>query len=206
MRFADVPASYDALARDYEARFRDELDGKPGDRELLDTFAAAVDEPVVEIGCGPGQVGAYVRRRDRRVVGVDLSREMAARAGGRLDGALVADMRAVPVATAAVGGVLAFYSVIHLPRADLPAALREFHRVLRPGGQLLFSAHEGEGEVVLDEFIGRPVPMIATLFRLDELTGACETVGLRVLHAAPREHYEGEITTRLYVRAARTRD
>jgi ubiquinone/menaquinone biosynthesis C-methylase UbiE len=203
MKFADVPASYDALARDYEARFRDELDGKPGDRELLDAFGAAVDDPVVEIGCGPGQIGAYVRKRDRRVVGVDLSREMVARAGRRLDGALVADMRALPLAGRSTGGVLAFYSLIHVPRADLPVALREFRRVLRPGGRVLFSAHEGEGEVVLDEFIGRPVPMIATLFALDELVGACETVGLRVLHAAPREHYEGEITTRLYVLAAR---
>jgi hypothetical protein len=86
---------------------------------------------------------------------------------------------------------------------QLESALREFHRVLRAGGRLLLSAHEGKGEVVIDEFIGRPVPMIATLFSLDELVAACDRTGLQVLHAAPREHYEGEITTRLYVLAAR---
>jgi SAM-dependent methyltransferase len=203
VKFSDVPASYDTLARDYEARFVDELDGKPEDRRLLDEVAAVGDGPIAEIGCGPGHIGAYVRARSRRVVGIDLSREMAALARHRLDGVAVADMRALPLASASAAGVLAFYSVIHLPRADLPVALREFHRVLRPGGRLLLSAHEGDGEIELDEFIGRPVPMIATLFRVDELTDACDAAGFRVLHAGPREHYEGEITTRLYVLAVR---
>jgi SAM-dependent methyltransferase len=201
MNFGRVRASYDALAVDYEARFRDELQGKPRDRELLEEFAVAAGDPIVEIGCGPGHIGEYVRARGRRVVGVDFSAEMVALTRHRLDGALVADMRALPIAGGTCGGVLAFYSVIHLPRPDLVAALREFRRVLRPGGRLLFSAHEGDGEIVLDEFVGRPVPMIATLFRLDELVAACDAVGLRVLHAAPREHYEGEVTTRLYVLA-----
>jgi len=203
MRFEDVRASYDALAVEYEARFCDELAGKPRDRELLEELAAAGGDPVLEIGCGPGQVGAYVRSRGRPVAGVDLSREMAAIARRRLDGALVADMRALPIASESAGGVIAFYSVIHLPRADLVLALREFRRVLRPGGLVLLAAHEGDGEVVLDEFIGKPVPMIVTLFRLDELVAAYDSAGLRVLHAAPREHYEGEITTRLYVLATR---
>jgi SAM-dependent methyltransferase len=199
LTYEQVPGSYDAIAADYEARFLDELAGKPRDRELLDQFAAAVADPIVEIGCGPGQVGAFVRARGRRVVGVDLSGEMVSLARRRLDGAVRADMRALPLASDSAGGVLAFYSVIHLPRRDLLLALREFRRLLRPGGRLLFSAHEGEGEVVLDEFIGRSVPMIVTLFSLEELVAACAGAGLRVLQAAPREHYEGEITTRLYV-------
>ena len=203
MKFEDVPASYDAIAVHYEARFRDELDGKPRDRQLLDDFATAVADPVIEIGCGPGQVGAYVRDRGRRIAGVDLSREMAALAARRIDGAVVGDMRALPVASESAGGVLAFYSLIHLPRADLAVALRELRRVLRQGGQLLFSAHEGEGEVVVDEFAGRPVPMIVTLFMLDELSAACAAAGLQVLHTERREGYEGEVTRRLYVLAVR---
>jgi len=198
-----VRPSYDALAAHYEARFRDELDGKPRDRALLAAFAVAAADPVVEIGCGPGQVGAFVRDLGRRVVGADLSREMVRLARRRLDGAVTADMRALPFPDDGFGGLLAFYSLIHLPRADVVVALREFRRVVRPGGHVLFSAHEGRGEVVLDEFAGQPVPMIASLFDLDELVGMCESAGLRVASAERREHYAGEMTTRLYVAATR---
>jgi hypothetical protein len=55
-------STYDHVAGRYEARFLDELQGKPRDRELLEAFAASVGDPFVEVGCGPGQSGAFVRR------------------------------------------------------------------------------------------------------------------------------------------------
>lgn len=56
-------ASHDRVAGKHEDRFLDELAGKPRDRELLDAFAVSVGDPVLDIGCGPGQIGAYVRAR-----------------------------------------------------------------------------------------------------------------------------------------------
>jgi SAM-dependent methyltransferase len=178
------------------------LENKPRDRELLEMFASSVADPVVDIGCGPGQIGAFVRHRARRVIGVDLSRRMAALAGDRLDAAVVADMRLLPFAAGSLGGILAFYSVIHLQRAELEAALREFARVLRPGGRFLCSAHEGQGEVELDKFLEEPVPFTATFFELGELVRASELAGLDVTVAERRAPYksEGE-TVRLYVGA-----
>jgi len=200
----DVGSSYDAVARKYEARFLDELSAKPRDRELLTTFSESVRDPVVEVGCGPGQIGAFVRAHGRRVVGLDLSPEMARLASSRLDGALVADMRSLPFASARVGGIVAFYSLFHLERAELGAVLREFRRVLRPGGRVLFSAHEGEGDVVIDRFLDEPVLIAATYFTLDELVRASETAGFTVTRAERRTPYSGESTVRLYVEAMTT--
>jgi SAM-dependent methyltransferase len=197
-------STYDQVAGRYEARFTDELNGKPRDRQLLDAFAASMGDPVVDIGCGPGQVGAFVRERGRRVVGADLSPAMARRAGRRLDTALAADMRALPLADGAVAGVLAFYSLIHLERPEVEAVLRELVRVLRPGGAVLLAAHEGEGRVVLDEFLGEPVPFVATLFSLDELVAAVRAAGLDVVLAERRAPYPNEGTTaRLHLQARR---
>jgi SAM-dependent methyltransferase len=199
-----VRSTYDVVANKYEARFLDELDGKPRDRELLEGFAGSVADPVVDIGCGPGQIGAFVRARGRCVVGLDFSAAMARLARGRLDAAVSADMRRLPFARGRVGGVLAFYSVIHLPRPDLGTALEEFHRALRPGGRLFLSAHEGEGELERDEFLEENVPIVATLFELDELVDAATAAGFDIAVAERRPSYENEGgTVRLYVEGVR---
>jgi SAM-dependent methyltransferase len=199
-------STYDTTASKYEARFLDELRDKPRDRELLATFAKSVGDPVAEIGCGPGQIGAFVRQRGRRVVGVDISPEMVKLAKVRLDGALAADMRSLPLGTDCLGGLLAFYSVIHVRRAELEPVLREFHRVLRPGSRVLFSAHEGKDEVELGEFLEEPVPFAATLFELDEMVRASEAAGLEVTLAERRPPYANEgKTVRLYVEAMKPR-
>ncbi len=204
MAWDRLGSSYDLVASKYERRFIDELQGKPRDRELLEAFAMSVGDPVVEVGCGPGQIGLFIRERGRRVVGMDLSPEMAKLAKGRLDAATAADMRALPFATGALGGLVAFYSLIHVRRAEIDGVLRELHRVLRPRGRLLFSAHEGQGEVELDEFIGEPVPIAATFFTLDELVAATRAAGLDVALAERRSPHPSEgQTTRLYVEAER---
>lgn len=192
MAWDQMRATYDVVADRYEQQFLDELDAKPRDRELLGAFAATGPDPVVDLGCGPGQVGALLHATGRRVVGVDLSEQMARRAATRLDQAVVADLRALPFATGAVGGIAAFYSLIHLPRAQLGPALRELRRVLRRGGRLLVTAHAGTGEVSLDEFLGAPVPFVASWFQLDELVEACSAAGFDVVQAEQRAPYPDE--------------
>ena len=183
MSWDRLGASYDRAAGRYEEHFWDELEAKPWDRQRLSAFAAQVADPVVEFGCGPGQVGAYVRAAGRQVIGLDLSGEMVRRAAAHLDAAAVADLRHLPLAAESAGGLLAFYSVIHIRRTELEATFCEFRRVLKAGGRVLLSAHEGEGEIHQDEFLGIPVPFAATLFGLEELAGAVRAAGSR---AGPR--------------------
>jgi SAM-dependent methyltransferase len=138
------------------------------------------------------------------VYGLDLSREMATLANKRLDAALVADMRALPFADSSLGGIVAFYSVIHLPRSEIAFAVAELGRALQPGGRALLAAHEGDGEVRHDTFLDEPVPVVATLFGLDELVAATRAAGLEVIDAFRRNPYPTESpTTRLYVEARR---
>lgn len=202
-----LSSSYDAVASEYEATFLDELDGKPQDQAMLRDFIEATTNPVADLGCGPGQVGRFVRNHGRIVVGVDISAEMARLASGRLDAALVSDIRQLPFVGASLGGVLAFYSLIHLPREELDVALAEIYRVLRPGGRLLLSAHEGHGLVEQQEFLGHAVPFVATLFSLDELMEATCRSGLHVTMSQRRDPLQNEHQTgRLYIAAEKMLD
>ena len=189
-------AAYDIVAADYEERFCDELEGKARDRELLDGLAARASGVVLDVGSGPGHIGAHMRARGRPVVAVDVSRAMADAAARRLDAAVVGDMLHIPVGTATISDIIAFYSIIHLPRPRLGDALREFARVLLPGGHALLSAHEGSEHVAVTEFLGREVDLSATFFTLDELVDAVVETGLTVVTAESRSPYANEGSTR----------
>ena len=59
-----------------------------------------------------------------------------------------------------LGGIVAWYSIIHTPPERLPLAFAEFQRTLAPGGQLLLAFQVGENEHVhKDEAYGRAVSL-----------------------------------------------
>ena len=142
-------ASYDTVAATYAARFLGELDARPLDRALLAGFAelvrAAGPDPIADIGCGPGRVTAHLDGRGAPVFGIDVSPQMIAQArqaypGLRFD---TGSMLALDLPDRCLGGVVAWYSIIHVPDDELPRAFAEFFRVLVPGGHLLLAFQAG---------------------------------------------------------------
>ncbi len=166
-------ANYDGVAAEYAQRYNNELQNKPLDCKLLDWLIEKVGSGIIcDMGCGPGQVGAYLHQRGATVTGVDLSPEMIKQAQ-QLHPAIpfqVGDMLALTdIADNTFGGMAAFYSLIHIDRPQMVAALTELKRVLRPGGILLLSFHIG-GEVRhLDELLGKPVSLDFVFFTPDEM-------------------------------------
>jgi len=205
----DITAAYDEVAADYAGRFAAELAGKPFDRELLDGFAGAVGGrgPVWDIGCGAaGHITRYLADRGVEVVGADVSPGVITVARER-EPALefrVADMRRLPIADGWLTGIVAFYSVIHLPREQIPVALGEFGRVLAPGGGLLVAMHGGSGEIESSDWFGHDVTVRASLVSLPELISMVQQAGFRSTREIARQPYPGEHQTeRIYVWATR---
>jgi SAM-dependent methyltransferase len=123
--------------------------------------------------------------------GVDLAPGMVAQAR-QLNPEIAfsqGNMLALDVADDAWGGIAAFYSIIHLPRAEVIRALRELKRVLRPGGVLLLAFHIGAETVHLDEWWGAPVALDFTFFRPDEMAGYLQTAGFEVEEMIDRAPY-----------------
>jgi SAM-dependent methyltransferase len=202
----EMKASYEVVAKAYAAQFFDELSRKPFDRQLLDAFAADCEGrgTVLDIGCGPGHIARYLSERGANAAGVDFSPAMVDLARTLNPGMEfnTGDMHALEVADGSLAGVVAFYSVIHIPRPEVAGVLAGFRRALVQDGRLLLSVHGGTGSIHRDEFLGHPVPFEATLFSLGEIVSLVESAGFWVDEARQRRPYEFEHQTpRIYVGA-----
>jgi ubiquinone/menaquinone biosynthesis C-methylase UbiE len=95
---------------------------------------------VLDLGCGAGvPVTRWLVGKGFAVTGVDLSERQLELARRLAPGATFvrADMSELDFEPATFEAVVAFYSIIHVPRVDHPALLADIHRWLRPGGHLL---------------------------------------------------------------------
>ena len=190
----DVQSSYDRVAEDYAEQYRDELEKKPFDRKMLDWLAEKVGElgVVCDMGCGPGQVARYLYDHGVKACGVDLSQAMVERASALNPDIPFqqGDMLALAnVADDSLGGVAAFYSLIHVPRPAVIQALQELKRVLRPGGVLLLTFHIGQEIVHRDEWWGKEVFLDFIFFETEEMKGYLGRAGFELQEVIERDPY-----------------
>jgi SAM-dependent methyltransferase len=106
---------------------------RPLYRHVADEVAVLAPTTVLDIGTGPGALAVEIALRcgSCSVIGVDLAPEMLAE---RLD-FQVADAAALSLPDASVDAAVSTLSLHHW--RDVPAILRELHRVVRPGGRVL---------------------------------------------------------------------
>ncbi|MEV7567047.1 class I SAM-dependent methyltransferase [Streptomyces tanashiensis] len=150
----------------------------------IDAFADTVGEsgPVLDVGCGPGTVTAYLAERGLDVSGVDLSPRMIENAR-RLHPECrfgVASATELDLADASLGGVLGWWSLFNLPREVLPQVLAMFARALKPGGHLITGTHVGDEDVRRTEaYGGVPVRWTTHQWRPERLVALIEEAGLQ---------------------------
>jgi SAM-dependent methyltransferase len=93
----------------------------------------------LDAACGTGRYAEFLVRRGHRVIGVDSSPDMLARARRRVpDGEFrVGELDRLPLPDDSVDVIVCALALVHVPR--LEPVLAEFARVLRPGGDLVIS-------------------------------------------------------------------
>ncbi len=201
-----VRQSYDTVAETYAATFDGELDVLPFERWLLQEIADEAPGPVVEVGCGPGHVAAFLAALDVDARGIDLSPEMVAQARRlhpdvRYD---VGDLRRLlrPETAPGWGAVLGWYSLIHLAGSELPAAVAGLARTLTPGGLLVLALHAGREVVRLTSWFDHEVPGLDFVLhdpaQVVDVVRAAGLVDVEWYHRGPRTEHS-EVTERLYV-------
>lgn len=145
MSFETVRAAYGVRADDYiEAVGRVEHVSE-ADRARIVAWATAIDGRVLDVGSGPGQWTDHLRRQGVDIAGIEPTPEFLAAARRHYPDSRFSEGRAehLDVADGGLGGILAWYSLIHTDPDEIDAAFAEFARALAPGGSLLVGFFTG---------------------------------------------------------------
>ncbi|MGW2629630.1 class I SAM-dependent DNA methyltransferase [Streptomyces chattanoogensis] len=119
---------------------------------------------ILDVGCGTGLPTArQLSDAGHRVVGIDLSPSMVKLARDNAPGAEfhrldIADLRGGRLGgPGSFDGIAAFFSLLMLPRAEIPYALGLLHDLLRPEGLLALSMVEADVDDFTIPFLGTSV-------------------------------------------------
>jgi SAM-dependent methyltransferase len=140
----DTRDSYNTVAVSYADQTRELLDGLPHLRAALRLFAEEVRGPVADVGCGPGTITARLHELGVDAFGIDLSPamiELARAAHPRLRFEVGSMTEPLNVS---VGGIIAWWSLIHVPDELVPTVFGHFRDALRPNGLLQLGFHVGD--------------------------------------------------------------
>lgn len=148
-----VSGAYSRRAHEYAEALGRISATAPADRDTIAAWALACGGPVVDLGCGPGHWTAYLDALGAKASGVDPSQALIgiARAEHPNVGFAVGTAADVPPGGAA--GVLAWYSLIHVPPERLGEELAAVRRLLRPGGRLLAGFFAGDAVAPFDHAV-----------------------------------------------------
>ncbi|MCG5440377.1 class I SAM-dependent DNA methyltransferase [Micromonospora foliorum] len=157
---AATRTSYDTVAVSYARLVRDLLAEAPHERAALASFAELLrgvgGGPVADVGCGTGRITAHLHTLGVDAFGIDLSPGMidVARRDHPELRFEVGSMTDLDLADGSVAGLVAWYSLIHIPDDQIHAVFAHFRRVVRPGGPLLLGFHVGDETTLKTEGYG----------------------------------------------------
>jgi SAM-dependent methyltransferase len=152
-------------------------------KEIVDALPVGV---ALDAACGTGRYAEFLAALGHRVIGVDSSPDMLARARERVPHGdfRQGDLHRLPVGESEVDIVTCGLALTHLP--DLSPVMAEFARVLRPGGHLVIADMHPEtvlrGSIpTLRDPDGRPGRLVSHRHLLGDYLRAALPAGFRLL-------------------------
>jgi ubiquinone/menaquinone biosynthesis C-methylase UbiE len=105
---------------------------------------------ILDAGCGSGRIMNAIQRQEFEVVGIDFSKKMLglSKENAPFSELLEMDLSTLAFKEGVFDGVVAMYSIIHLPRTKHGLLFQDFHRILRIGGCILISLGVDDLETV----------------------------------------------------------
>jgi ubiquinone/menaquinone biosynthesis C-methylase UbiE len=150
-----VRKGYDKVAEDYLSQRNENLE----EMSFLPEFISYIpkDGRILDAGCGGGLPFTKYLSEQFEVIGIDISEKQIELAKKNVPKATFyrKDMTNLNFSNDYFDGILAYYSIIHVPRDEQPALFTNFYRMLKPQGVALFCLHSTDDpESLYDDFFG----------------------------------------------------
>lgn len=173
-----IQSAYGSWAPAYIDMFGSEDKAPAQDRAVIAEWCTRVSGPVLDAGCGPGHWSAFLHVRGLEVEGVDATAAFVEHARRSYPGIpfRLGDLRDIVLPPGSLGGVLAWFSLIHLDPNEVPDVVRRFSTALRPGGTMLVGFFSGDELRAFDHRV-----VTAWAWPLARMRSTLENAGLEVL-------------------------
>ena len=183
-----VESGYDHIGEQYLAT-RDPED--PLALRALEDLASLLpsEAAVLDLGCGAGvPVTRWLADRGFTVTGVDVSAKQLELVHTNVPEGifLKADMTEVVFGPESFDAVVAFHSIIHVPRTEHRTLLENIHRWLKPGGALLATMTVTDYEGREEDWEGWGAPMVWSHYDRNANVVMLRDAGFELRYAEPR--------------------
>jgi len=183
-----VESGYDQMAEQYMAA-KDPED--PLALAALEDLASHLPSgaAVLDLGCGAGvPITRWLVDRGFAVTGVDLSARQLELARKYIPEGdfLKADMTELAFAPESFDAVVAFHSIIHVPRAEHPSLLAEIYRWLKREGVFLATMTVSDYEGKDENWEGWGAPMVWSHYDSRVNVAMLREAGFEIQYAEPR--------------------
>jgi len=153
------------------------------DLALIDRRLSIRPGTVLDAGCGPGHLTAHLRSLEVDAIGLDvvpkfIDHARATYPDGRYE---LGSMRQLPFPDRSVAGILAWYSLIHVPPDELDDVLAELRRVVRSAGALVAGFFDGDAVAPFDHKV-----TTAYFWPVDEFAARLQRAGFTEVERSRR--------------------
>lgn len=173
-------AAFDNIGERYDQAFPHKDGQVTAGEWLIGQLAAGAR--VLDAGCGTGvPTSRQLQDAGLHVTGIDISEVMLTLARKNLPDTDLRqlDLTEIGPELGSFDAAVAFFSLLMLPRADIPGVLGRLRDVLVPGGLLVVGMVEADIDDVPIDFLGMPVRV--TGYPRDELARVVAGAGFEVL-------------------------
>ena len=149
MEDRSVREAYSAASRQYIDLFDGDWDAHDVDAAFIRRHLQDARGPVLDLGCGPGSWTAYLHQLGLQAIGIDLVPEFLEHARAAHPGPefRLGSMDDTAVPEHSAGGILSWFSTIHVRPEELVDVLSEFRRLLAHSGTLVLGFFDSDDDL-----------------------------------------------------------